>query len=91
MRQKPGMMSIARLLDLLALVSALAAAWLWFRASSYRLRRVAKSEEVNWLDLNRIILGINRSQLLNRRAAMATAISALAIAFKLAHDFLLTP
>ncbi len=83
------MMSIARLLDLLALLSALAAAWLWFRASSFHLRRGEKSEELNSLDLNRVILGINRSQKVNRRAAMATAISALAIAFKLAHDILI--
>jgi hypothetical protein len=81
-------MSLPRLLDLLALLSALTAAWLWFRASSYRIRRIRKTEELNWLDLNRIVSAINRSQLINRRAALATAVSALAIALKFTHDFL---
>ncbi len=60
----------------LALSTALVAAYLWFRASSYQVRRVSKSEDINSLDLNRIVTAINRTQLLNRRAALATALSA---------------
>jgi hypothetical protein len=82
---------LARALDILAICSALLAAWLWFKASERTVRRVDKDEEINHLDLNRIIVTINRTQTLNRRAALATAISALSIAFKLLHDFVLTP
>ncbi|MCZ8376975.1 MAG: hypothetical protein O9342_16500 [Beijerinckiaceae bacterium] len=76
------------LLDLLALVSALVAAWLWYRASSNAVRRVSKHEELNALDLNRIITAINRTQAMNRRAAIATAVSAIVIACKFARDLL---
>lgn len=79
---------IANMLDLMALFSALAAASLWFRASSVFVRRVQKNEAINSLDLNRIVTAINRTQALNRRAALATALSALAIALKLAHGML---
>ncbi len=81
-------MSLTFLLDLLALCTALVAAYLWFRASSYQVRRVSKSEDINSLDLNRIVTAINRTQLLNRRAALATALSAVIIALKFAHDML---
>ncbi len=80
--------TIASLLDLLALCSALAAAWLWYLASRNRVRRVERAEQVDHLDYNRLVVAMNRSQILNGRAAMATAISALAIALKFAHDFL---
>ncbi len=76
------------LLDLLALVSALIAAWLWYRASNHSVRRVSKNEELNALDLNRIITAINRTQGMNRRAAVATAISAVVIACKFARDLI---
>lgn len=79
---------LSTIFDLLALASALAAAWLWFQASSYRVRRVSKAEELNHLDLNRIVTAINRAQMLNGRAALATGASALALAFKFGHDFL---
>jgi hypothetical protein len=80
---------LATLLDWLALLTALAAAWLWYRASCQSIRRVSRNEEINSLDLNRIITAINRTQAMNRRAAIATALSALAIAFKFAHQLLL--
>jgi hypothetical protein len=79
---------IANFLDFLALFSALAAAFLWFKASSVFVRRVQKNEAINSLDLNRVVTSINRTQMLNRRAALATALSALAIALKLAHGML---
>ncbi len=80
---------LLRLLDLAALLSALFAAWMWWRASSCKIRRVSKHEELNALDLNRIITALNRSQMLNRRAALATALSALAIAIKFTHDMII--
>lgn len=79
-------MSALQILDSLAILTAILAAWLWFRASSCTIRRVSKSEEINSLDLNRIVTALNRSQLLNRRAALATAASALVIALKYGLD-----
>jgi hypothetical protein len=79
-------MNLNAVLDLVALIAALAAAWLWFKASGNTVRRVDRCEELNHLDLNRIVVAINRSQILNRRAALATAVSAIAIAAKFAHD-----
>ncbi len=84
-------MTLARLLDVIALVSALIAAWLWYRASSNVVRRVEKDEEIDHRDLNRIVVAINRTQILNRRAALATAISAVAFAAKMANDLVSTP
>ncbi len=81
-------MILTRLLDVIALVSALMAAWLWYRASSNVVRRVEKDEEIDHRDLNRIVVTINRTQILNRRAALATAVSALAFAAKMANDLL---
>jgi hypothetical protein len=77
---------LPQLLDTLALVSALAAAYLWWKASDNQVRRISLTEELDARDFNRMVIAINRSQLLNRRAAIATAVSALAIAMKFAHD-----
>ncbi|MCU0884567.1 MAG: hypothetical protein MUC44_06390 [Beijerinckiaceae bacterium] len=74
------------ILDGLALASALAAALLWWKASGNTVRRISLTEEIDAQDFNRIVIAMNRSQLLNRRAALATAVSALAIALKFAHD-----
>ncbi len=79
----------ARLFDLLALLTTLTAAWLWFKASSNHVRRISLHEELDARDFNRIVTQINRTQILNRRAALATAASALAIALKYAHDMVL--
>ena len=82
------MMSITRLLDLVALISAIMAAWLWYRASSNIVRRIERDEQIDNRDLNRIVVSINRTQILNRRAALATAVSALAFAAKTANDMI---
>jgi hypothetical protein len=70
-------------LDLLAIVSALVAAWLWFRASGRLIRRVSKHEVIDSTDLNRIVTAINRTQILNAQAALATAVSAVTVALRL--------
>ncbi|MGL4241736.1 MAG: hypothetical protein ACRCTI_11540 [Beijerinckiaceae bacterium] len=82
-------MMLPRLLDLLALATALLAAWFWYRASSFGVRRVDRDEQLDHRDFNRLVTAMNRTQILNRRAALASAASALALAFKLAHDLLL--
>jgi hypothetical protein len=76
------------ILDTLALVTAFAAAWFWLVASRGKLRRVSYAEELNAADLNRMIVAINRSQILNSRAALATAVSAFVVAIRFAVTLL---
>lgn len=69
-------------LDILILISAAASAWFWWKASGRQLRRIAHNEELNSRDINRIVVNINRAQILNARAALATAISAALVAVR---------
>ena len=71
-------------LDTLAIVTALLASWLWYSAGRRPVRRISRSEELDAADINRIVTAINRSALLNRRAALATAASAACLAFRFA-------
>ena len=75
-------------LDIIALASALVAAWMWFLSSQRRLRRMQRDEEIDVSDLNRLVVTINRSQILNARAAMASAVSALSVAMRFLFDLL---
>ena len=70
-------------LDIAAIIAALIASWLWLRASQNRVRRVSKAEDLTAADINRIVVSINRSQILNSQAAMATAVSAIAVALRM--------
>jgi hypothetical protein len=78
--------TLINLLDLLPMAAALAAAWLWFLASRTRLRRVSQFEELNAADLNRLVVTINRNQILNSRGALAATAAALCSALRLAAD-----
>ncbi len=73
-------------LDTLAIVAALAASWLWYMAGRRPVRRISRFEELNAADINRIVVAVNRSGILNRRAALATAASAALIALRFAAD-----
>ena len=77
-------MTLAQILDVLAMIAALAAAWLWFRASGSRLRRVSRFESLDASDLNRVVVMLNRSQILNSRGALAAMVSALCAAARFA-------
>ena len=76
------------ILDLCAIATALLAAWLWFLAGRRRLRRISRFEDLDAADLNRIVTTINRSSLLNRRAALAAAASAGCLALRFTADLL---
>lgn len=52
------------------------------------LRRVSRREELDAADINRLVVVINRTQLLNRRAALAAMVSALLIALHAAGSLL---
>ena len=76
------------LLDVVGSATALLAAWLWYAAGRRRLRRISRFEELDAADLNRIVITINRSNLLNSRAALAAAASAATLALRFAADLL---
>lgn len=76
------------LLDVFGIATAVLAAWLWYTASRRRLRRISRFEVLDSADLNRIVTTINRSSLLNSRAALATAVSAGCLALRFAADLL---
>lgn len=69
-------------LDTLAIFTALGASWLWYSAGRRSVRRISRFEELDAADLNRIIVAMNRSAVLNRRAALASAASAACLALR---------
>jgi hypothetical protein len=78
------MLVVFYVLDGLAIVTALAASWLWYAAGRRPVRRISRFEELNYADLNRLVVAMNRNALLNRRAALATAASSACIALRFA-------
>ncbi len=74
--------------DIVAMVAAFASSVLWFMASGKSLRRLRRGEEIDEHDINRIVTAFNRNQILNGRAALATAISATAVGLRFVAQFL---
>jgi hypothetical protein len=70
-------------LDAAIVLAALGSAWLWWRASRQRLRRISRNEVLDHADLNRIVTAMNRTQILNSQAALATAIAAVLAGLRL--------
>jgi hypothetical protein len=70
-------------LDLLIIAAALASAWLWWAASRNRVRRISRHEVFDAADINRLVVALNRTQILSSRAALATALAALLAALRL--------
>jgi hypothetical protein len=75
-------------LDAAALLTTVAAALFWYRASQRGLRRLTIHETFDYHDLNRIVNAINRNNILNRRAALASGGSALLIGLRMMVDLL---
>ena len=69
--------------DVAALLSALAASWFWLLAGGVRVRRISKLEQLDHADINRIVVALNRSSVLNRRAALASFLSAAIVALRI--------
>jgi hypothetical protein len=62
-------------------LGALASSYLWWLASRQRLRRMSRLGELDAGDVNRIVIALNRTQILNATAALlASATAALAAA-----------
>lgn len=70
------------ILDMAAIVTALIAAWFWYRAGSRMVRRISQFEQLDAADINRIVIAFNRGAILNRRAALASAASAFCFALR---------
>lgn len=75
--------------DVLTIILSFVAALMWFNASRGRYRRVSHKEQIDAGDLNRIIVAMNRSQIRNQRAALATAAAVFALTLRLIVDLLL--
>ena len=75
-------MLLFHVLDLLAILAALAASWLWYSAGRKPVRRISRSETLDAADINRIVVAMNRAAVLNRRAALASAASAACLALR---------
>jgi hypothetical protein len=73
---------VVTLLDILAILAALVAAWLWHAAGRRPVRRIVRSEVPDAADINRLVIAINRSAVLNRRADLATAVSAACVGLR---------
>lgn len=80
-------MTFTMILDLMGMLTALAAGALWWMASRSTLRRVHKTEEFDYHDFNRLIVAYNRTQIINARAALATAASAMCVALRFGMSF----
>lgn len=78
------------LLDGLIGLCALASSYVWWLASRQRLRRISRLEELDAADMNRLVTILNRTQILNARAALlastTAALAALRIGLQAAHD-----
>jgi hypothetical protein len=68
------MAGLLHTLDLLIVGAALASAWLWYMASRHRVRRISRHEALDAADINRLVTALNRTQILNSHAALATAL-----------------
>ncbi|TCD06200.1 hypothetical protein EYB45_00165 [Erythrobacteraceae bacterium CFH 75059] len=63
-------------LDLAIVAAAALSSLLWLRASRGRLRRVSRAEVLDHADYNRLVCAINRAQIRNSHAALATGVVA---------------
>ncbi len=78
------MMTLFTFLDIATIGTSLVAATLWYQAGSRTVRRISRSETLDAADLNRMVVAMNRSAILNRRAALASAASATCLALRFA-------
>ena len=64
------------LVDLLVGAGALTSGLFWWMASRHRLRRLSRLEDLDAGDINRIVTVLNRTQILNARAALTASVTA---------------
>jgi hypothetical protein len=71
------------LLDIVMAVLAPCSAWFWWLASRQRLRRVRRDEVLDAADINRIVTALNRTQIMNARAALLASVTAVLAAIRI--------
>jgi hypothetical protein len=74
------------LLDLSIVGAAFLSGLFWWQASRKRMRRICRDEMLSHADFNRMVVAYNRTQILNARAAIATAIAGLLAAIRLSGN-----
>jgi uncharacterized iron-regulated membrane protein len=75
---------LLQVLDFSIIAAALMSAWMWWKASRQRMRRISRREELDAADINRLVTALNRTQILNARAALSTAIATVLAGIRLA-------
>ena len=81
-------MTLTFALDLFGCITGFMAAWFWLRASQRTVRRVRLDEVLDASDINRLVTVVNRSNILNRRGALAATASAVSVALRFLTDLL---
>lgn len=76
-------------LDSLIGLGALASSFMWWLASRQRLRRISRLDELEAGDMNRIVTALNRTQILNARAALLASATALLAAVRMGFQTVL--
>lgn len=75
---------LLQVLDFAIIAAALMSAWMWWKASRQRMRRISRREELDAADINRLVTALNRTQILNARAALSTAVATVLAGIRLA-------
>lgn len=75
-------------LDLSIVTSAFLSGYFWWQASRKRMRRICRDEMLDHADFNRMVVAYNRTQILNARAAIATAITAVLATLRLSGNMI---
>ncbi len=77
------------LLDLSIVAAALLSGVFWWQASRRKMRRICRNEAIDSADFNRMIVAYNRTQILNARAALATATATFLAGLRLSASMVL--
>lgn len=76
------------LLDFFIVAAACLSGVFWWQASRKRLRRICRDEMLDHADFNRMVVSYNRTQILNARAAIATAIAGILAAVRVSGNMI---
>lgn len=77
------------LLDLSIAAAAFLSGMFWWQASRTRQRRICRDEVLDSADFNRMVVAYNRTQILNARAAIATAIAGILAGLRLSANIII--
>lgn len=75
-------------LDLFIAVAAFLSGFFWWQASRGRMRRICREEMLDHADFNRMVIAFNRTQILNARAAITTAITGILATLRLSGNMI---